>query len=102
MSKAEKIRHFLETTDKTNQEIAEDVGCLDAYVRVVQARLLHGGQTPSDYAWRENNKERYDAQRSAYAKHRYQTDPDFMERVLAANKARYARKKAKQSGTHVE
>lgn len=58
-SKAAIIRDLLESTDVSSAEIAQTLGCLDAYVRVVQHRLLHGGRTPSERNWRAANPDRY-------------------------------------------
>lgn len=59
-SKTEQILDLLEKTDLSNKEIAERVGCVAAYVRTVQQRLLHGrGNTASNIAWRNKNRDRY-------------------------------------------
>lgn len=75
-SKAERIRDLLEKTDMTAREIAVAVGCLDAYVRVVQHRLAAGGLTASDANWRRNNQ---DKQRAIWR--------DGQRRLRAAKKA---------------
>lgn len=56
MSKAALIREWLETTDCSSREIARRVGCLDAYVRVVQHRLANGGASPADRKYYTANR----------------------------------------------
>jgi hypothetical protein len=63
MSKAARIRELLQETDLSNQEIAEKVGCLDSYVRVVQQRLQGVEHT---LAWRDKNRERWLEYRAGY------------------------------------
>lgn len=54
-SKQAKILDLLEATNLNNAEIADAVGCVPAYVRTVQQRLLNGGITKADARWRKNN-----------------------------------------------
>ncbi len=58
MTKSERIRRALSETDKTREQIARDVGCLPAYVRVVEQRLLGGGLSKADRGYRERNAEK--------------------------------------------
>ena len=57
-SKKQRILSLLEKTDLANGEIAKVVDCHEAYVRTVQQRLLHGGDTPSQRNWKANNRDR--------------------------------------------
>ena len=83
MSKAARIRELLQETDLSNQEIAAEVGCLDAYVRVVQQRLMG---VSHDRNWRANNLDRYQRSQREYNKNRYRDDPEYRERKYDATR----------------
>lgn len=93
MTKAARIIHLLSTTDLTNKQIAEVIGCVDAYVRTVQQRLANGGDTVANRRWRKNNKDKYLAQQREKQQRRYQDDGAYRARKLAANKAARDRQK---------
>ena len=92
-SKKQRILDLLEKTDLTNAEIARDIGCLAAYVRVVQQRLVHGGQTPSEAAWRKANQP-VETQRR---RERYQADPAYRDRMRASSLRHYYKRKGAQA-----
>lgn len=112
MSKSKQIIDLLCNTDLSNKEIAERVGCRDAYVRTVQQRLANGGQTKSNERWRANNadkvREMNRGQASKYharcgdkinakRRERYWSDPEFRAKCLANSIEVKARQRAKQA-----
>ena len=75
MNKAQKIIDLLSTTDLSNQQIADRIGCLDAYVRVVKQRLVG-----TDWAHRTP------ALDLANRRQKYADDPAHRARRLAINR----------------
>lgn len=92
-SKKHRILALLEHTDLTNAEIARDVGCHTAYVRVVQQRLVHGGRTPSEVAWQKANQP-IETQRR---RERYHSDPAYRDRKRAIRMRHYYKRKGEQA-----
>mgnify|MGYP003476076950 CR=1 FL=1 len=86
MSKAERIRDLLATTDKTRAEIAADVGCLQEYVRVVEQRLLRiGGQSP-EQRWVQRNPGKALEAQASYKRRRYARDPAYRAKKVEQNR----------------
>ena len=70
-AKAERIRDLLEATDLSNQDIAEAVGVLDSYVRVVQQRLISprsNSMSKADMNWKARNFDRWTEKNRAGAR----------------------------------
>ena len=80
MSKAQKIIDLLATTDLSNKEIADRIGCLAEYVRVVQQRL-------AGTDWETRNPEKVRRRKAEYFKRRYATDQEFRKRWNALSVA---------------
>lgn len=79
-TKSAKIIDLLAKTDLTREQIAARVGCLPAYVRVVEQRLgAEPGQAPQD-RWRQRNRETYLARMRERFAERYANDPKFRAR----------------------
>jgi hypothetical protein len=86
MSKAQRILELL-AKGKAPKEIAQAVGCLTAYVRVVRQReQADDRMTPSGRAYAERNADRLRESNRLYKQRRYQTDPEYRERAKATNK----------------
>ena len=111
MSKAQKIIDLLATTDLSNQEIAAQIGCLGAYVRVVQQRLAGtdwASRNPEKvrrrkaedfqrrYATDQEFRKRWNGYSVAYAKSRCAVDPEFRARRAAHKRAYTARVRARR------
>ena len=90
MSKSERIRELLATTDKTRAEIAEEVGRLQEYVRVVEQRLLKADGTTPDRRWKQRHRERDRASQADYQRRRYHRDPEFRAKALESGRRYYA------------
>lgn len=78
---------------RTTKEIAEAVGCLPEYVRVVARQRM--GQAESDIDRRYRYSPLGRASKRAYRKRRYHSDPEFRERVLKHRMNSYYRKRAR-------
>ena len=87
-TKSDRILALLEHTEMTRAQIARDVGCLPAYVRVVEQRLA--GNCAAQ-RWLERNPEYYQKALD-YKRVRYATDPEFRERKLDSD-VRYKRER---------
>lgn len=103
-TKSAQIIHLLESTDLTREQIAAKVGCMPAYVRVVEQRLA--GNDPAkrwkkrnpDYEKQRQSTDEYRAMKSAYARRRYADDPEYRDRVKVMVRRYQARlKKERQS-----
>lgn len=71
VTKSGRIIDLLATTDLTREQIAEQIGCLPAYVRVVEQRLAaDSGEAPEERWYRRNRQARL-GQMRAYNKTRY-------------------------------
>lgn len=93
-SKSAKIIGLLATTDLTREQIAAKVGCLPAYVRVVEQRLIaEPGDAPAR-RWQKRNPDRQRKYRRDYMRRRRRTDPAFRERQRQYSIRYYHRKKA--------
>jgi hypothetical protein len=116
LSKADRIRKMLHLS---NKDIAEIIGCHEAYVRVVRQRTSPSGNPVTNEAaknWAASNhgrvlaaaarrfRERYHndpgyrakhiARNTARNKDRYRTDQEFRERSKAYRRARYYKNSA--------
>lgn len=96
-SKAARITDLLATTDLTREQVADRVGCLPAYVRTVEQRLVGNCAAKR---WKERNPEfvrEYEKTRNVYrAERRRQrrlVDPEFCERERAQARAYQQRKR---------
>ncbi len=96
MTKADAIIDLLASTDLTSRQISECVGCLPAYVRVVQARLLGGGASVADKNDAASFKAKHGVRRCSY---KYRTDPEFKARHNEA--VRRSRQKRESRVDHV-
>jgi hypothetical protein len=76
MNKSERILE-LDQRGLTTRQIAEEVGCDPAYVRVVRQRQKAGGDTEANIRWRRENWDRYSAYLAKSYSERYQRDPEF-------------------------
>ena len=79
MSKAALIRKLL-SEGETPKEIAEKVGCRDAYVRAVRARDRFGGATPADRRWKASERQLKRAKERQ--RDRWKNDPAFRARKI--------------------
>jgi len=84
VSKSERIRELLQTTDHSTGEIADIVGCRIEYVRVVRQRMK--GNCAST-RWRKNNRDLQNERRRI----RYESDPEFRERMKKAWRDHYVK-----------
>jgi hypothetical protein len=114
VTKSERIRRLYADGFLTVAEIANLVGCLPEYVRVVARQRKDGSVSASDRRYLENGgrekqrqyfaaryrndpqfRAKRDALTSAYRTKRYRTDPVFRAKELARSLARYhARRQA--------
>lgn len=85
LSKADQIRKLLHLS---NKEIAERIGCLDAYVRAVRQRTSDSGNPITDAACRNWVLENRALLRVRW-RERYANEPSFRERHLQASKSAY-------------
>ena len=92
-TKTDTIKALLEAGDLTRKEIAARVGCLPAYVRVVQQRL-NGNCAARRWRARNLDRERFRCRRCN--KERYATDLEYRERCKASARRRYQERKARQ------
>ena len=79
MTKAARIRELL-ATGLSTREVAEQVGCDPAYVRVAGRQRRDGKTSHIDRAYRASPKG-VNARRE-YFKRRYHNDPEFRRRVI--------------------
>ena len=89
-SKSEKIITLLAETGLTRAEIAEKVGCLQAYVRVVEQRFQGRNATKT---WQYRNWDRVLKASADYRRNRLESDPEYRDILRAQNHASYIRRK---------
>lgn len=107
MTKTDQIKKLFSTTELTYQQIADQVGCRVEYVRVIQQRMLGGGESAGDKKYRpkkllkmkEHFERRYygDPEYRArcveratqYQRNRYREDADYRELKKARARANY-------------
>lgn len=93
-TKSAKIIDLLAKTDLTREQIAARVGCLPAYVRVVEQRLAAEPGNSPEQRWLQRNRETYLANMRKRFVERYANDPEFRARRRRYYREQYRRKRA--------
>lgn len=94
VTKSDRIIDLLATTDLTREQIAARIGCLPAYVRVVEQRLAaERGNGPQD-RWHLRNSDKRREDMRIYMRKRYRTDPEFRDKKLVRSRLYYRKKRA--------
>jgi hypothetical protein len=102
MGKINKASWILDLYDgkRTTREIADMVGCSDAYVRVVARQRGPSGISDIDRRYVSSNLKRIKDWQVKYQRNRYRTDPEFRERKLESARNCYLKRRAAEAASH--